>query len=141
MTLGAAYSGRGGGGATVLLADYSFSSGSGGGTEIDFADNSFDGGNTITGYLWDFDDAGATSTEPSPTHTFTAPGTFSVSLKVTDDLLNTNETIRPLVISGANIPPVANFTYEANLLEVTFTDTSTDADGTVVAWFWDFDDD
>jgi subtilisin family serine protease len=36
--------------------------------------------------------------------------------------------------------PNADFTYTADLLRVQFTDTSTDADGTVVAWNWNFGD-
>lgn len=37
--------------------------------------------------------------------------------------------------------PVANFTFVPTLLSVVFTDTSTDGDGTVDNWFWDFGDD
>ncbi|WP_051205383.1 S8 family serine peptidase [Salinimicrobium xinjiangense] len=33
-----------------------------------------------------------------------------------------------------NQPPIADFTYEINDLEVTFTDTSTDEDGTIIKW-------
>ena len=46
----------------------------------------------------------------------------------------------------ANIIPVANFTYtpmemiHADTL-ITFTDTSTDEDGTIESWSWDFGDD
>ena len=36
-------------------------------------------------FAWDFGD-GATSTESDPTHTYTAPGTYTVSLVVTSDL-------------------------------------------------------
>ncbi|MEP0545295.1 MAG: YCF48-related protein [Rhodothermales bacterium] len=39
-----------------------------------------------------------------------------------------------------NRPPVASFEFEATGFTVTFTDTSTDPDGTVVDWFWDFGD-
>jgi PKD repeat protein len=39
-----------------------------------------------------------------------------------------------------NAPPVAAFGWEATYLEVTFTDGSTDVDGTVVEWSWDFGD-
>ena len=44
------------------------------------------------------------------------------------------------VDSGGNIAPSAAFTSEAALLDVTFTDGSTDADGTIVSWSWDFGD-
>lgn len=46
----------------------------------------------------------------------------------------------------ANIVPVANFTYTPMDMiyaneTVTFTDTSTDEDGTIESWSWDFGDD
>ena len=39
-----------------------------------------------------------------------------------------------------NTPPVANFTHAVNGNTVTFTDTSTDSDGTIVSRVWDFGD-
>jgi PKD repeat protein len=42
--------------------------------------------------------------------------------------------------SGANTPPVANFTHSANGLTVAFTDTSTDANGTIASRSWNFGD-
>jgi len=43
-------------------------------------------------------------------------------------------------VSGGNIPPNADFTFTTNLLQATFTDLSTDSDGTIVSWDWDFGD-
>lgn len=37
-------------------------------------------------------------------------------------------------------PPSADFTFTANLLDVQFTDTSTDPDDSIVKWEWDFGD-
>jgi len=45
-----------------------------------------------------------------------------------------------VVSGGGNLPPVANFTFTTNYLTATFTDTSTDPDGSVVAWSWNFGD-
>lgn len=39
-----------------------------------------------------------------------------------------------------NRPPSASFSYEADLLTVSFNDRSTDLDGEVVAWEWSFGD-
>ena len=39
-----------------------------------------------------------------------------------------------------NQDPVASFTVATSLLTADFTDTSTDSDGSVVAWSWDFGD-
>ncbi|MEN6410289.1 MAG: S8 family serine peptidase [Anaerolineaceae bacterium] len=41
---------------------------------------------------------------------------------------------------GPNQPPTAGFTYTTSGLTATFTDTSTDSDGTIVSWGWDFGD-
>ncbi|MFU8771968.1 MAG: S8 family serine peptidase, partial [Anaerolineales bacterium] len=41
---------------------------------------------------------------------------------------------------GTNQPPAASFTYSFSGLTVSFTDTSSDPDGSVVAWSWDFGD-
>ena len=42
--------------------------------------------------------------------------------------------------SPGNTPPVASFTVNCTNLDCTFTDTSTDSDGSVVAWNWGFGD-
>jgi|Deesub1362A_J573_1020465.scaffolds.fasta_scaffold01023_9 PKD repeat protein len=39
-----------------------------------------------------------------------------------------------------NQPPTADFSYSVNDLNVTFTDESTDPDGTIVNWTWNFGD-
>lgn len=39
-----------------------------------------------------------------------------------------------------NRPPEASFEFTANGLDVDFIDTSTDPDGFIVSWSWDFDD-
>jgi PKD repeat protein len=50
----------------------------------------------------------------------------------------------PVTISAANLPPQAKFVFSPeypNVNEnVTFTDQSTDPDGTITGWKWDFDD-
>ena len=44
----------------------------------------------------------------------------------------------------ANQPPMANFTYNPSIPKrnqsIQFTDTSSDPDGTVIWWLWDFGD-
>jgi PKD repeat protein len=42
--------------------------------------------------------------------------------------------------STGNVPPVANFSYSTNGLIATFTDSSTDSDGTVASHAWTFGD-
>jgi PKD repeat protein/glucose/arabinose dehydrogenase len=48
---------------------------------VTFTDTSTAPGSTLSSWAWDFGD-GTTSTQPSPAHTFTAPGIYSVTLTV-----------------------------------------------------------
>ena len=52
--------------------------------EVSFTDASTAGTAPITSWAWDFDD-GQTSDEQSPTHVFTGPGSYLVTLTVTSD--------------------------------------------------------
>jgi PKD repeat protein len=54
------------------------------GMTVTFTDNSYDPDGFIVSWLWDFGD-GATSTVQNPIHTYTAPGSYTVTLTVTDD--------------------------------------------------------
>src|SRR5512135_2043679 len=56
-------------------------------------------------WAWDFGD-GATSTEQNPTHTYTDPGTYTVSLEVTDAASNTttDSTTATIMICDAGGP-------------------------------------
>ena len=42
--------------------------------------------------------------------------------------------------TGGNVPPVANFTFTTSGLAATFTDSSTDSDGTISSRAWNFGD-
>ncbi len=42
--------------------------------------------------------------------------------------------------AGGNISPTASFTFSTTGLTADFTDTSTDSDGSIVSWDWDFGD-
>lgn len=54
------------------------------GMTIEFKDRSWDADGNITSWHWDFGD-NTNSTEQNPTHTFAEPGTYTVTLTVTDD--------------------------------------------------------
>ncbi len=107
-----------------------------GGTRT-FTDTSTDPDGTIASRAWDFGD-GSTSTVTNPSKTWTTNGTYTVLLTVTDNGGVTGTKSQNVIIS--NQTPVASFTVSGTGATRTFTDTSTDPDGTIVSRAWDFGD-
>jgi YD repeat-containing protein len=106
-----------------------------------FADGSSDPDGQVTAYTWDFGDGAAAVTTKDAQHTYAAANTYTVSLTVTDnDGAAAGVTKSVQVSTPANTPPTANFTASCTALACSFTDLSTDADGTVVGIHWDFGD-
>jgi gliding motility-associated-like protein len=89
----------------------------------------------ITGWLWDFGD-GNTSTAQNPSHQYTTPGNYTVTLVVTFTGGCTATATLPNPVS-IFVTPQANFSV-SNLGagEFAFTDLSTNA----VSWNWNFGD-
>ncbi|GIV32628.1 MAG: hypothetical protein KatS3mg031_0163 [Chitinophagales bacterium] len=122
-----------------LQADFSVNRTSGcGSVNVSFTDQSVSSG-TIVSWAWDFGD-GATSSVKNTTHNYTSPGTYDVTLIVTNnkgckDTIVYEDLItvypRPTVnftadkTSGCGIPFAVNFTETAN---------------GEVSWLWDFGD-
>jgi len=99
---------------------------------------------TIVSYAWNFGD-GNTGTGVSPNHTYAAAGTYTVSLTVTDDAGETStDTAMAEIESAPNVPPIAdpNGPYNGTVGSlVTFDGSgSSDPDGTIVSYSWDFGD-
>ncbi len=55
-------------------------------------------------------------------------------------LIQADAAIAALLAAGGNSPPAADFDVEINGQDVTFTDSSSDVDGTVMSRSWDFGD-
>ena len=103
-----------------------------------------DPGGSIVSYEWDFGD-GNSGTGVTATHTYTQGGTFTVRLVVTDDRNEVGTLSRQIVIQAGNVNPVARYTAtpitgEAPLAVSFNGSTSTDADGTIASYAWDFGD-
>jgi gliding motility-associated-like protein len=93
--------------------------------------------NTSTGYTtcnWDFGD-GATSTAPSPVHVYSAPGTYTVTLIVSDGPCSDTVTHTVTVLTG----PAGSFTISNEypcFVPATETFTGTVPPGTIVTWLY-----
>ena len=84
---------------------------------VQFSDSSNGGSEIFNSWLWDFGD-GTSSTEQHPSHTYPDPGTFTVSLTVTDSVGTTNTSSQTLVIlppGGADVLTVHNFPNPASV--------------------------
>ncbi|QIG38799.1 PKD domain-containing protein [Microbacterium sp. 4R-513] len=105
------------------------------------ASASADSDGTIAGYAWDFGD-GQTGTGATATHVYAGAGTFAVKLTVTDDDGAVGTITKSVTTSQApNTPPVAAFTATTDLLTASLDgSSSSDTDGTVASYAWDFGD-
>ncbi len=103
---------------------------------VQFTDKS---NNSPTSWLWDFGD-GTTSIDQNPIHNYSTPGTYTVTLKVTNLAGDSNLILTNYVTVDWPVP-VANFTVNVNNgtapLNVQFTNKST---GNVANYNWDFGD-
>ena len=104
-----------------------------------FTDGSADPDGTVVAWSWQFGDGG-TSDLQNPQHTFATAGAFDVTLTVTDDGGATDDVMRQVSVNPQNQGPTASFSVVCDLLSCDFTDASTDSDGTVEAWSWQFGD-
>lgn len=104
---------------------------------VQFIDNSF---GEITGWLWDFGD-GVTSTERSPTHTYTSSGVFDVKLTINGskgiDVMEKRQIINVGSPSETKADFIGSLIKGQNPLVAQFIDTSA---GDITSWLWDFGD-
>lgn len=108
-----------------------------------FTDASTDDG-SVDEWAWDFGETGSgsnTATAQSPSHSYAAAGAYHVTLTVKDDkgasssVADSTVTVSDVV---ANQDPTADFTFSCAGLDCTFSDASSDADGTIASYSWNF---
>lgn len=84
-------------------------------------------------WSWDFGD-GSSSTLPSPVHSYSTPGTYTVCLTVSS-VCGSTEFCQSVVVDCA--APQAEFEFTPSQLTLIFADASTN---TPTSWSWDFGD-
>ncbi len=112
--------------------------------EIQFnATESHDPDGTIEEYRWEMGD-GAALYGSIITYQYSSGGTYTVYLRVTDNSDNTGSTSKTITVSN-NQSPTASFVYSPTSPEINSpvhfnASESTDPDGTITSWDWDFGD-
>lgn len=96
-----------------------------------------------TNYIWDFGDGSPASVLQNPSHTYTSPGTYNVTLiAVNSSGPCSDTTIKNTYIIIA--PPIAAYTHPPDSgclpLTLTFQSTSLSPLDPIVTYLWDFGD-
>jgi gliding motility-associated-like protein len=114
------------------------------GAAMNFTDQSTAAGSSVTQWLWSFGDA-TTSTNQNPAKTYTAPGTYTVTLSVTSapgcQLVSPANIATHQVV--VNALPTANFNTSLPGCVgqgVTFTNASVANSGNITKWTWNYGD-
>lgn len=109
------------------------------------ASTSSDPDNDIINYFWQFGD-GDNASGVTTSHTYTVPGSYDVQMLATDSASQGDVAdVRTITVQGPNTLPTAAFTVDVNSgtspVTVNFdATTSSDSDGSVVGYGWDFGD-
>lgn len=106
---------------------------------------STDSDGSISKFFWEFGD-GKTSTMASPTHTYVTAGTYNITLSVTDNAGATTKAAAVATITNpaVNTAPTAKangpYTGKPGLNVVFSSAGSTDPDGSIQQYLWNFGD-
>ena len=92
-------------------------------------------------YRWDFGDGSPIDTSENPTHTYTQPGTYTVTLTAIGANNLTHSAQANISVAPRPVPPLSNFTAQPTEgsapLDVIFTNLSS---GDQITSTWDFGD-
>lgn len=113
---------------------------------VPFTVNFINNSSSATGYVWDFGDGSATSTAPNPSHVYTVPGTYTVTLTASNpNGCNFSTSVDQIIIIVKNDSVHASFTYgkidSCGPYTATFFNTSTTVPGSSTTTYnWNFGD-
>jgi methanogen extracellular protein (TIGR04279 family) len=101
---------------------------------------SYDTDGTIIGYFWNFGD-GSTGVGASASHTYTTPGTYTVTLRVTDNNSAEGTATSTIVVNANHAPTCTISTSDGKINEaISFSGAGMDIDGTIASYSWNFGD-
>ena len=104
------------------------------------ASGTSDADGQVVRWDWKFDD-GTTATGRTATHTFTSGGQHDITLVVTDDRGAATTLTKTVDVTLPNKAPVAAFKASCASLDCVLDgNASTDPDGTISRWDWNFGD-
>ena len=104
-----------------------------------FTDASIPGTSPIASHTWTFGDGGSPADGAAATHQFTAAGTYTVTLTVTD-AKGVSAPAQKSVSVDAPVPPTAALTVSCTELSCAFADASTAGTGAITSRSWAFGD-
>ena len=98
---------------------------------------------SVISYSWNLGAPGGTYSTPSPIHTYTSAGNYTIQLTITTQ----NGCVETVSVPNGVLtgtPPTVNFSFTPNntcaSTPIQFTDLSTTSPGAIVNWLWDFGD-
>jgi gliding motility-associated-like protein len=105
---------------------------------VNFSDSTISNG-TITNYDWDFGDGG-TAVVQNPSHTYNAPGLYTVTLIVTtaNGCTDTAIKVNYIKIVASPVIDIAGNMPICMQSKLTFTGLVVQPDTSAIKWFWDF---
>ena len=108
------------------------------GTPTTFTNLSTVAGGQVTGYNWYFGDATGGNSNMNATHTYTSYGNYNVTLSVASNFNCTNSVTAMAIV---NAKPNANFmsSITCHNQATQFNNQTTIANGSIVKYRWDFD--
>src|SRR5438309_742562 len=109
------------------------------GLACSFSDQSSDPDGSVASWQWTFGDGTSGSTTQNPSHAYSAGGSYTVTLTVKDNQNGSSSPVSHTVqVTAPNQPPSAAFTSSCNGLACSFSDQSSDPDGSVTSWQWTY---
>ena len=101
---------------------------------------SSDSDGTVVAWQWDFGD-GKQANGAQAEHQYDASGSYQIRLEVEDDDGARSDRTKTVGVQGGNLEPEAAFSFECNDDLCRFdASKSSDADGRITAWAWQFGD-